>query len=603
MIGPDRVRGAGPALAAFVIALSAGAAQPQVRPPRDVVRAALQDELARTMRSLRLDTLPGPYFVAYRVDDIVRTVVKASRGGLLENDSTRSRLLTVEVRVGDYAFDNSNFLGMPTGGAGMFRRSESLGELPLDDDYREIRRQVWLATDRAYKSAVEQLARKRATVQSLTQRDSVPDFSRESVVVISDSTAVDLPRRAEAESLVRALSAAFRDMPQILASEVAFDTWVARTDYVNSEGTSFVRVFPRLRLHVEASGRAADGAPLGDVLETSGTSRADFPGRDSLGALVRQLGDRVTRLREAPTADSYDGPILFTEDAAGALFQSLLAPRLLASRQPVVDNPMFLAMLQAHAGSRVDDIGTRVLPRFLSATADPTLRTWQGRSLGGFRVDDEGVLAHPTPLVDHGVLRSLLTTRTPVRGIDKSSGSCWGGGPVIGTLVVRNDSGLTDDALKRRLIALATARGAPYGVIVTRLSAGPVDNGDPLAMLATLSGDEGGAPVYTAAAAVRLYADGHEEPMRGAEIVGLTAASLKGIVAASQSQWLYSEPGGIGGGMAGMFWPGMMTLALYSRYESSYVVPGILLDDVSIRRPRGEASKPPVLTPPWVGEP
>lgn len=593
----------GPSVVRLVaIALGLGAAR--LAAQNEIVRVALRDELARTMQTLHLDTMPGPYFVSYRVDDVELSEVSATRGSLLASDSTRGRRLITEVRVGGYSFDNTNFFGFPTGSDQAFRVfAGGFDQLPLDDDYGEIRRRVWLATDQAYKNALEQLSRKRAAVQNLTRRDSVADFSREGVAVASDSTGVAASSRSVVESLVRDLSALFRDLPVVYDSRVEWTSRVVRTIYINSEGTSFFRVSPRVTLKATARALAADGTPLEAEYHTSGSSLFDLPGRDSLLNLVRRLGDRLSRLRSTEAAESYNGPVLFTDEAAADLFRALLAPRLLAARHPVVDNAMLEQMFTARDRSGVDDIGTRVLPRFLSVIDDPSLRSWHGRFVGGFRVDDDGVPTHATRVVDHGVLKVLLTTRTPIRGAPNSTGNRWGHGPTISTLIVTADSALSDDALRRKLLELVKARGAAYGVIVYDLEPGSVAGaGNPSAFMQAMvrSQFRGGLATLVAS---RLYLDGHEEPIRDAEIVTLAPASLKDIVAVSQASVVSLDPTGALGGFAADLDLGMaFTLGLGSAYESAYVVPAVLLEDISIRRTRGEVPRPPVLGPPWIDQ-
>ena len=66
-------------------------------------------------------------------------------------------------------FDNSNYMYSDLGaGRG--------NELPLDDNYSVLRRSFWLATDQAYKGAVEAIARKRAALKNITQSETLPDF-------------------------------------------------------------------------------------------------------------------------------------------------------------------------------------------------------------------------------------------------------------------------------------------------------------------------------------------------------------------------------------------------------------------------------------------
>src|SRR5262249_35604177 len=76
----------------------------------DVVMRAMQDELARSMKKLQLENLQKPYFVAYRAVENEGCNVTASFGALVNSyceppGTARSRLFSVEVRVGDYARD------------------------------------------------------------------------------------------------------------------------------------------------------------------------------------------------------------------------------------------------------------------------------------------------------------------------------------------------------------------------------------------------------------------------------------------------------------------------------------------------------------------
>jgi len=154
---------------------------------QDPLGRAMRDELARSMTELRLDTLPKPYFVAYRLDDVETAEAAATLGSLVRGRDSRTRHLRVELRVGDYEFDNTNFVGMGGGPAfSMLAGLRGGALLPLDDQYQEIRRQLWLATDGAYKRAVEQLAQKRAALQNQTRTEQLPDFAKEPPAVITD---------------------------------------------------------------------------------------------------------------------------------------------------------------------------------------------------------------------------------------------------------------------------------------------------------------------------------------------------------------------------------------------------------------------------------
>src|SRR3989441_8732769 len=188
----------------------------------------------------------------------------------------------------------------------------------------------------------------------------------------------------------------------------------------------------------------------------------------------------------------------------------------------------------ARGNGMLDQIGSRVLPRPFSVIENPAARTYEGKPIGGTLVDDEGVRTRETKLVDHGVLRTLLTTRVPVAGIPRSSGSRRSSGAAVTHVFVTTDSGLGDAELRQRALALAKQSGSDYAIVVRRLGgAGGGPRGFAALMAAMRSGEGGGA--IPLAEAVEVFADGHEEPIRGATLAGDAIASLKDLVPAAPS--------------------------------------------------------------------
>ena len=82
----------------------------------DVVMKAMRDELDRSMKQLQLEQLEKPYFISYHVQDRTSLDTSATFGALLSGGLSRARYLTVQVRVGDYQRDNSNFMTYPPAG-------------------------------------------------------------------------------------------------------------------------------------------------------------------------------------------------------------------------------------------------------------------------------------------------------------------------------------------------------------------------------------------------------------------------------------------------------------------------------------------------------
>jgi len=68
-------------------------------------------------------------------------------------------------------------------------------------------------------------------------------------------------------------------------------------------------------------------------------------------------------------------------------------------------------------------VGLRVLPKGFSVIDDPGLSRWDGTTLlGGYPIDDEGVVAQRVELVQNGILRRLLMSRTPSKEFRGSNG-------------------------------------------------------------------------------------------------------------------------------------------------------------------------------------
>ncbi len=571
----------------------------------DPVMKAMEEELGRSTTALQMEDLSKPYFVAYRVDEVATSDCAATFGSLVRSDSSRNRLLEVEVRVGSAALDNTNFLAMPDfGGGNPF--GAGTARLPLDDSELEIRRQLWLATDAAYKAALENLAKKKAALQNKTRTDDIPDFaSQEPGRVEAQGSVPALGETARAAELARRLSALFREMPEVSSSEVRLRQTVVVTRYANSEGSRFVRVTPEVRLLATASTQAPDGMPLADFVYAASRDLGGLPPVEELEKQVKTMGARLTALRQAALLDSYNGPVLFEGQAAAELLAQAFVPRLLASRDPVAENPqleMFLTMGRGE-GPWVDKIGARVLPRSLSLADDPTLGELGGAALlGGYSVDDDAVPARRTELVAAGTLKTLLSTRTPVRGVPASSGNRRGAGPAPSNLVLASSEGVADAELRAQLLTLVADRGLEYGVIVRRVSNPVVAMvADPLgAVMSMLGGGGQQQGVQPAVEAVKVFADGHEEPLRNVELGDVSAAAFKDIVAAGATPTVTSLPFQVGGGSGIGFF---MSLGEGRPGDAAPLVsvatPPLLFEELTLKKPSGEVPRPPVAPHPF----
>jgi TldD protein len=557
----------------------------------DSLLDAMRAELDRS-RTLKLGDLEPPYYIEYSLDDISGFAAIASMGGLLDTRANRVRTSAVQVRVGGYKFDNTNYVGTDYFSPG---RNDA-GRVPLDGPPLLIRRHFWLATDRAYKRAVEGIARKRSALRNVTQDEQPDDFS--------PATPIDLVRDVKIRRLdeeawsarVRTLSGLMRAFPDLYNSSVEFQDSQNTHYFVNTEGSK-LRVPEGVScLRARARARAADGTELWHASTTIWRAPAREPSVQDLATSTEEMARRLVAMARAPVADAYVGPVLFEGKAAAQLFAELLSRNVVLTRRPVNEPGMPLPV----AGSEFENrLGARVLPEWMSVVDDPTRSEWRGKPLiGHYEADMEGVRPVPVELVVKGVLKSFLTTRQPVKGFPASNGrarmpgSFGARSAAASNLFVEAAQAVPLAALRGKFMELCKSRGKPYGMVVRAMdfpsSASLSDLRKLVAGMARGGGEA--RPVSTPFEVYRVYPDGREELVRGLRFRGLGARSLKDILAASQEQTLfeYLENGapwallGVGNYVA----------------ETSVVAPSVLFDDLELERMDAERLKPPIVPPP-----
>jgi len=551
----------------------------------DAVFRAMRDELARSMRKLQLENLQKPYFIAYRIVESDSCTAMASFGALVTSACPgagsaqgRTRTLSVEVRVGDYARDNTNFYAFQLQTAGVIRFQAAGGvSIPIDDNYDEIRRQLWLATDSGYKQA--------------------PDFSKEPVVTdTEDAPRIEL-NQAEAESMAKALSALFRQAPGIDNSQVRVTAANMLTRYVNSEGTSFSRQSPSISVVANADTQAEDGMPLADFEAIYARTIRELPPREEIAKRIGALETRLQNLRKAALVERYTGPVLFEGEAAAELMVQGFAPAFIGVPRLVVDDVRFEKIFASDDGSLIDKMGGRVLPDFLSLSDNPAAREFQSKPVfGGYQVDEDGVKAQPTVLVEKGTLKTLLRTRSLIAGTTHSTASRRGPGPLPSNLVFTADKMLPPEQLKAELMRLVKQRGKEYGILVRRINNPSLAQslGRSRTVIITNRGS-GAVDVDPLIEAYKIYPDGREELVRNLNILGLSLSAFKDIVAAGDAPFVYTAPirlRRVSPVVGGLFFNGALNLV-------SVAVPSLLFDELTLQRPTGEVPNLPFTKHPF----
>jgi predicted Zn-dependent protease len=548
----------------------------------------MQDEIARTMGALRMGDEPRPYYLGYTISDMDQATVSATFGAVTAAHGYRGRLLRTDLRVGDAGFDNTNF----EGGA----RVESV---PLEDDYATLRRELWLRTDEAYKTALETLARKRAAAAGQVEdeeKGGVGDFSKEGPAHLEQPFPGEHERgETDPEALrptVARLSALFRDFPKIYGSRVTATWAIVRRRLASSEGAWVDDAKRTVRIEVTAETQADDGMKLHSFVPFSALDPGGLPPIAEMEKAVRAMATELTAMRTAPVADTGAGAVLFEGLAAAQLTKLLLGDQLAGTPPPKTASAG--SDDGSEQGALATKLGQKVAAPILSAVDDPLMDVGPGKTplYGAYRVDDEGVPAQRVALVEHGVLKSLLMTRTPRKEIVHSNGH--GRAPRfsnvkarVGTLVLTGKTGLSRQALLDQLGKIAKGGGVTT-YVVRLLDDGMLPGGDAEDFM-TMFGFGGGAhgpPPLRPLVAYRV-SGGKEELVRGLTLENLMPRSLKDVTAVGKDPVVYNYLDG-GAGFSGV--------------PTTIVAPPLLISDVDIRRVAGKNRKPPLYAAPGFGD-
>jgi TldD protein len=528
-------------LAVTLAVTGAFAAEPRNKPDLDdPVLRDLQTEMDRSKTQLRLGNMSAPYFIDYRVVDIDDWEADAALGGVRSELRSRIRFLLVQVRLGDYKQDNSSARG-----------EGAIEVVPIDNDEHAFRFQIWSATDKAYKQAVEALTDKQARLKQLTVDHPVDDFAHaEAVQSLQPVVAMKVERAPWLKMLCDASGLYIQD-PKVQFLNASLSFKVVNRYYLNSEGTVVRSGEELYRMLVSGNTQAEDGMRLERSTGFTAQSLHDLPKAAEFEERAVTMLATLKQLREAPLADEdYHGPVLLSGDSASTVFSSLIGDNLLGAKPELGQNARV-------RGQFASSYKTRVLPEFLTLVDDPTLTAMEDTALlGHYEVDDEGVKAQRVPLVEKGVLVNYLLGREPIRDFPASNGHgraslplSWPA-PAVGNLIVRSSDGIAPEELKKKLIAICRERGLEYGYYAKTMGS-----------------------FHAPRLLYRVWLDGHEELVRGGLFGDLDQRSMRNnIVAAGSDQYVDNEIHPI---------------------PHSLVAPSILFDDLEVKRQTANKEKLP----------
>ena len=569
---------------------------------------AMRDEMARSKARLELkipdrDQPVRPYFVEYRLLDLDEREVVAEFGTLLSSTRRRIRFMNVAARVGTYKLDSSNFVSEDA-----FRGFiGSTGSVGIDRDYNSLRQDLWIATDQAFKEAVETYSRKQAYLSSLARQSDIDDFSHaEPVQHVEPLVAPDWTNR-NWDQEARDSSAAMRAFPQVYESRLTYYIIYATEYLLTSEGTEIRMNRTFAAVEGGLNTLADDGTPLNNFYSAYAAKPGDLPSVDTVRKNLNVAGSELMALRAAPTAQDYTGPVLVEARAAAPLLAQILGPAMNGERPPLAFQPVVEQMLSGLGGKSdwVGKMGARVLPTSVTLVDDPSAKDFHGTPLiGGFAVDEEGVGAEKVTVAENGALKELLMSRRPGPDSDKSNGHGRAAflndaKPTMSNLIFSATEAISPADLKKKFLEECRSEKLPYCLIVRKMDNPTVSflhQEDFSELLASFGGGAGTGDRLPLLVYKVYPEDGHEEIIRGSRIIGLNSRTLRNIAGIGNDDFVYnymqSQVNGFAGTALGAF--GSANGGL----PAAVVAPSLLFDEVEVRGARGEPKRLPLLPAP-----
>lgn len=433
----------------------------------DLLFKAMEVEAKRGLDSLKIGNSPKPFYISYAITDKELLRVDGSLGAILySNTLPIRRSLSTRVLVGNY--QNSNLINF-----GMQYRTSYAA---IEDNFNQLRRDLWESTDLAYKEAATQYRQKRGKEE---RERGFPDFYSQKGVISSPQSYDTIKlNRAEVERSVIELSALFKEHPSIVDSKVSVRSSNSYYYYYDTEGSRFNQPVGVITLKIDASLRDNDGVIHKDKLEYIASSPKDLPHVDKV---KEQIEEMIASLKEISSAEEieefYSGPVLFEDRAVIKLFmESLFLKNGVVAKRDNITLRSGGGASKKVDKSLLNRMGKKVMDTKLSVYDLSHLAQYKGKDIPGYlKIDGEGIEKNkPFTLVEKGLLMGMLSDRMPADSRVAPTGSLRydllrgeSSYSILPTLLkVESEKGKSLKKIAKEFLRLAASEGLEYAYII-----------------------------------------------------------------------------------------------------------------------------------------
>ncbi len=527
-----------PARVAAICMLIAAAAPWTTLQAQDALLDVMASEIEREMETLQAQNPPA-YFLSYRINHSYTCSISTEFGALEQSRETKGSNITTQIRVGDHTMDNTREI---RGSGGFDFSFPQFTSMPLDGDETATRLLLWNETNKQYRKASKKYQEVKAnTAVKVEAEDQSADFANDIRVESYIDPPVDIdaikPDISRWEQRLKRISREFLACDDMFEGTASLTFEVARKRIATSEGSKIAENRVSARVMLRAKVKCDDGMELPLHRSYFAFDHMKLPDEKQMIADAREMVATLKAMRQAPVIEPYVGPALLSGEASGVFFHEIFGHRVEGHRQKKESEGQTFKKKE----------GEEVLPVHMSVTFDPTLKSFSGIDLNGHYVfDDEGVRGNKVGVVENGVLRDFLMSRTPFDKHPTSNGhgrAQAGYTPVSrqSNMIVATSNPRTEQKLRDLLLEECRAQNRQFGLYFKDVQGGFTMTGRFVPNAFNVTPTE----VY------RVYVDGRpDELVRGVDLVGTPLVMFSNITDAGDIPAVFTgtcgaESGGV----------------------------------------------------------
>ncbi len=539
---------------------------------QSTVLNTLEQELKREFKQLK-KAKPPVYFMSYQITELDNYYLDATLGTISYEKKINEAYLDIDVRVGSRELDNTHKIKLIDMDllSNNSNKNPFVIKVPLTNQ-AALKNSIWLTTDLVAKAAQEQYLKVvNNNKTAATRNDNSADFSKapkKPAQYIADMPEVEI-NIPELKKELESLSALMKGYDFIYASGIEFYAVKETNYFVNSEGTKIKEPRILIRLSYKINSRNKDGMQLSRTNSYDGVTMQDLPSEEQIKQDILKSIEELKQLQNAPSADTFHGPVILKNRAAGVFFHEILGHRVEGHRQKDDD----------FGQTFTQKVGEQIVSPIITVYDDPTMTHFKGVPLRGhYLYDDEGTPSQKAMMVENGILKGFLMGRSPIKNFPNSNGhgrKSYGRKVVsrMGVTVVEAQNQIPYDELVQKLKEEIKRQNKPYGLIIDDISGG-------------FTNTDTYSPQSFKVQPLLVYKvfpdDRPNELIRGADIVGTPLTSFNKIIAAADDNALFNGTCGAESGWVPV----------------SAIAPSLLISELEVEKVNKTYDNVPILPPP-----